>query len=141
PASWTVTVVGSRVVVPRVRDTRAPTDAAEVDLVRARVVRDVAGVAGPVDEVGDSLRPRDDRVGDPRAGRARDDMPCAQLVILPLGPALGCDGRRPELQRAAALEHDVRLGLERVDVRHDAALAAIALNPVEARALRAGGRG
>ena len=62
-------------------------------------------------------------------------------MVLPLDPAFGCDGRRPELQRAAALEHDVRLGLERVDVRDDAALAAIALNPVEARALRAGGRG
>ena len=85
--------------------------------------------------------PGDDRVSDPRSGRPRDDVAGPQLVGLALGSALDRDRRRPELQGPGALEHDERLGLERVAVWRRAAARGVAADPVEARAFGACGLG
>src|SRR3954471_16430720 len=116
-------------------------DAAEGNRVRARVVADVVRLLRPVGEVGDAVRAGDDRVGDARARRPRDDVSGTQLVRFALDSELGRCGGRPELERAAALQHDERLGLERVDVRDRAALAGRPPDRVEPGALRPGRRG
>src|SRR6266542_1057759 len=77
-------VVGLAVAVVEVVEPRDQPDAAKVDLVRAGVVRDVVRLAGPVDQVSDPLGARDDRVGDPRCRRPRDDVPRPKLKLLSL---------------------------------------------------------
>src|SRR5262249_51686710 len=114
---------------------------AEVDLVRARVVGDVVGLAGAVGEVGDAVRAADDGVGDPRAGRSRDDVTRAQLVRLRLDAALHRHRRRQQLERAASLEHDDGLFRRRVAVRRHGAPAGLGPVPVQSRALGAGAAG
>src|SRR6266516_104761 len=48
-------------------------DAAEGDLVRARVVADVARLAGAIGEIGEPAVARPEHVRDTRSGRAGDD--------------------------------------------------------------------
>src|SRR3954452_14286777 len=108
-------------------------DAAEVDLVRPRVIGDVVRLARAVGEVRDSVRAGDDRMGDPGACRSPEDVAPPQLVLLSLGAAFGRHLRRQKLERSRALEDDERLGLERVTVRRAAALGGLPGNPSEPR--------
>src|SRR5947208_3455317 len=132
-------VVRLAVVVVEVLKPRHQADAAEVDLVRARVPNDVVRLAGAVGEVGDPVGAGNDRMRDPSSRRPGDDV--ARTEVMRLGLAPRVRRRRPELQRPGPLEHDERLGLLRVAVRWAAALRVLAADPVQARALRAGGRG
>src|SRR3954447_21546963 len=69
PAEPTSIVGGLAVVVVEPLEAGHQPDAAEVDLVRARVVGDVVGLPRPVGEVRDPLLAGHDRMRDPGAGR------------------------------------------------------------------------
>src|SRR5206468_12496033 len=91
-------VVGLAVVVVEVLQARHQADAAEVDLVRARVPDDVVRLAGAVREIRDPVRAGDERVRDAGPGRPADDVAWPQLMRLGLSACVR--RRRPELERA-----------------------------------------
>src|SRR5262245_51888002 len=124
-------------VVERLEPRHQP-DAAEVDLVRAREVRDVVRLLRAVDEIRDSFRPGDDRVADARSRWPCDHVAWTQLVRLGLGAPRGRHRRWPELERATAFEHDEGLGLLRMAMRDRAAAATVAADPVQPGLLGAG---
>src|SRR5215213_454719 len=98
-------------------------EAAEEDLARARVVRDVVRPARAVREVRHAAVAADEPVRDPRRGRARDRVARSNGVILSCRQAaLLHDRRRPELERAAPFEDDEDLLFLGVAMRRRAGL-------------------
>src|SRR4051794_2791186 len=82
PATRSILLAVLAVPVVESRDARHQADAAEVDLVRARVVTDVVGVAG---SVGKHRHPRvacAERMGDARRRGSRNDVSRTDRMLL-----------------------------------------------------------
>src|SRR5581483_3336838 len=116
-------------------------EAAEEDLVRARVPADVGRVACAVGEIRQPGRAGAEGMRYPRPRRAGDDVAGAHLMGLARLQRAGIlrVGRLPQLQLPLAMEDDEELLLDRVAVRRRALLARGERDEVEAGQLRARG--
>src|SRR5581483_5156159 len=137
------TYLVARLAVPvvEVLDTADHAEAAERDLVRARVEAHVVRPARAVDEHHAALVACSEPVRHAAARRTRDDVAGLELVLFPLRTAIGLERRRPEMKRRRALEDDEDLLFLGMAVRDRARLPRQDALPVEAREARAlGGR-
>src|SRR5260221_8316653 len=123
----------ARFAVPEVErlDTADHTEAAPEDLVRARVPDRVVRTSRPVDQHRQSVRAGLERVRDPRHRRARNYVARADRDVLPLDALRQRNGRRPELERAVAVEDDEDLLVLGVALRDRAMHSRVDPFPVE----------
>src|SRR5437868_52342 len=119
------------VVVREVLEAGNQTEAAPVDLVRSRVVANVVWLSRSVGEKRHAALAGAEVVRDARARRPRDDVSCANRMLLALASVLRLRGRGPELERSLPCEDDEDLLVDRMAVRRRAGVAVVQASPVQ----------
>src|SRR5829696_9784083 len=115
-----VLLVRLAVVVLERLDAADHAEPAPEDLVRARVPRHVVRAPRAVDEHGDAVGPGEERVRDPGSRGAGDDVSGPERHLLAPRAARRGHRRRPQLERALALDDHEHLFLLGMAVRRRA---------------------